>query len=926
MGVKKNLSEAVENKTLLDKIREITGYRGAAKTRLFLSELGYCTRFSDPRITEGLNAFLTINGYQKQIDHLVISGGLLPEFPPFYSVGNAERMRLLGVDPDKKSEPTSPRVDQQLFEYVLGSKDAAKFSEYREKWLMGKMNTWEDCKTFSSRQLETLLEGLDIPKIDYCLGDEDRFNMKYEEELKVNRMAKLAREYIKSLKEQREEIKTKWNEYSRQKNYEQGKLDKLEKELDVLKDINRGLASHLRSKTPNVPNFLRNSIAQKEDSFFHDLTTSQRRELLRRLREVKDEASFTALYQDKDKAVKMSRNKHEEAVAELAKVEEKLKPLDVNISAIERQLEQGDAITIFTKRASISPIEAEWLYKSVKDQYIEDLFSCFPEKIRKCLTTHISGSAKLSNVVYGPEKEDVLEEADLELVGGKVLVMHNTSFLSNTTSINGLSEAQREILFRKVLEKIVVETKGLVPETVVIAHGAGGLEITRISASPEFRAIDGTYREDPVMTTIITLPTMHSTDNLLRFYDKRMNKNWGTKRFAKKIHGTGATIETVLEDGSVIPFTIDTSSLIKIAEQKKLMEKQTPGSKDYLAEQKKLQQMCLIMPKSRAMIVDAHIGAANFAGTPTNYERLNRTINYLAANYNGKLDELILSELPDGVLTHTGSDRKFMGTPLPQLREEITARIEKIRAEKEGKELGREDYAAALEYAISRFTDSMAQNAIANLDQQYEAARPYIKSLAEKVSPAQMTLISGNHPRSQEGADEGKRLAGIVREYDPERKIKIMVSDAIGHKFGGQGGVKEADTGKTIGYYHEPESGKNSLPRTFNHLLSSGYGFDEFFAAHVHNPLVGYANGVAVTIGPSCQGPTDYSNKLPVKASLYGTVVKFSNAAPVEHPANGIIWHAWHFVNDDTLERAEYRKDGLDRLLESLACKKKDKK
>lgn len=410
---------------------------------------------------------------------------------------------------------------------------------------------------------------------------------------------------------------------------------------------------------------------------------------------------------------------------------------------------------------------------------------------------------------------------------------------------------------------------------------------------------------------------MHSTGELLKFYDKRMNKNWGTKRFSKKMHASAPVIQTVLEDGSEINFAIDTSSLIAIAEQKRKMSEHKKSSAEYKTEEEKLKQMCSILPKSRAILTDIHIGAANFAGTPSNYERLSRTINYLAANYNG-VDELILSEFPDGVLSHTSSDRKFMGKTLPELREEIAVLLD--RNTSEGKNL-KDDYLVALEQVIKLFTDAMSQNALPNLDKQYEAIHPYIKRIVEEIKPSQATLMSGNHARSNEGADEASRLADIIKVYDKEKIIKLVLSDAIGHKFGGQGGIREKETGKTVGYHHEPEGGKNALVSTINHLLSSNYGFDEFFAGHIHTPYAGYANGVAVTIGPACEGPTDYSIKLPVPSSPYGAIIKYSNAAQVGHPANKVIWHAWHFVNDDTLERPEYRNDGLETMIGKISAK-----
>lgn len=919
------------NKSLLQIFRELTGYEGTATTRLYLGELAFGTRLYDERLAEGLNTYLRQNGYQTEIDSLVIGGGLFPEFPPLYSVTNAERMRMLGADSKKESTPATARIEQ-ILEHVLGEKEAARFAEYREKWLANKINTWDDCRQFSRHQLETLLDGLEIGHIDYCMGEEDKFNQRYEEELKVNRLAKEARKYLKGRKETLEEEEKKEEQYAKQAHSLEERSNRSQQEYKVMTALNPRVRSHLKSQSPDIAKFLQGILQEEMDTLLQSIDTKgQREELLRRLRDVRDEASFTRLYEDKKQAADRCSEELKAVRKEAVKLQKHITSLEEDVDSLARQIEQGDAITIFTKRSHISPIEAEWIYKDVKDKYTEDILGAFPAALRERITTHISGSAKVQSLAFGDGKEDVLEEAEV-VQYGDILVIHNTRFRSTATTLYGLSDAQREVLWRKVLEKVTYETEHLVPKTIVAVHGSGGFAVTRMNVAPEFKLLDGSYRQDPELTTVMTLPVFQSTDKLLRFYDKHMNKTWGLKRFAQHVHGAGAVLQTVLEDGSELYEFIDTSSLMRIADQKREVAKAEKGSAAYTAAEEQLRLLCSRTLKLRATMGDAHFGAANFSGTPTNYERTARSLNYLRERYAGKLDDIILTEMPDGVLPHTGTDRKFFGKPLPQLRKEAA---EYLQAQNLKAAVPPEELAKILDHIIGEFSDAMAQNAVPNLERQYEIIRPYIEELVEQIGLQRAILISGNHPRSQEGADEASRLADIFRAADREKKIDFILSDGTGHKFGGQGGIADEEvlfagekrrTGKKLGFYHEPQGGKNAMPRTLDQLLAKGVGFDEFYAGHIHQCYAAYANGTAITINPPLQGPNDYSEHLGVKPSLYGPIVTFSNVAPLGHPANKNIWHAWHFINDDTLERPEFRFDQLEQVLQDLGSREEQKK
>jgi biotin operon repressor len=908
------------NGTILDVLRGVTGYEGKSETRLLLGELGLGTRFSDRKIFEGLNAWLQINGYaSKNIDTVIISGGIFPELPPFYSVGNAERMRLLGSDPDKEEVPSSPRVEQFLDE-IMGDKEAADFREYKQKWLTGKINHWGDAVENSSSALETLLDGIDVGSIHYGFGDEDKFNMQYSEEMEVNRLAKAAKDYVEGKKEELNEMKNSIKSYQKKITDEQKQHDFLAEEFAIFKNLNSRVRSHMRGSSVNISSYIKETVDAEADTLFANLNGVQTRDLKRRLKLVKGKTSirgFEKLYNASENSLKTSDQDLKKSRTELEKADKAMHPISDEIDSLERQLEQGDAITIFTKRASVTPTEAEWIYKRVKDKYIQDVESVFPARLRKKLTTHVSRTVRIGNIKYGTKKEEVAKEVevDMEMIGGDIMVIHNTRFSGNSASKNGLSDAQNEVLYRKSLERVSNE-EGLVPKTVIVAHGASGFGSKRFNTASEFKALDDSYRNDPEISTLMTLPVMHNLDRLRKFAEKGMNKTWGTKRFSKGLAAAGPVIQTMLEDGSELDFVIDNSSLIRIADQKAKRDGYRANTKKFKKEDGILREMCAMDATSRALVTDTHIGAPNFRGSPNNYLRLDRVINYLAANYGESLDELILGgDMVDGVLSHTNTDRKFYGGSLPELKSNVLDYLQDN--DLLSKDSSKEDVVTAIGHIVDLFSDAAAGNPVANLDRQYDAFKPFMKRMVEEISPKSVSCMSGNHGRSTEGADEGTRLADMVRMYDKGGKIKTLVADGIGTKFGSQGGITEKGTGKKIGYIHEPAGGKNAIVATVAHLVASGYQYDETFHGHIHDEHIGFVNGTAVTIGAPCEGNTDYAEKLPVKSAIYGTTVKFSNAALKDHAGNDMVWHLWHRVHDDTLEREEYRHDKVGGLLEA---------
>ncbi|MFP4115833.1 MAG: hypothetical protein ACLFTQ_01335 [Candidatus Aenigmatarchaeota archaeon] len=895
------------NKSLYGIFKENASYESGASARLFLGELGMGTKVYDERAMEGLSTYLEENDYKEEVDQVVIAGGLFPEFPFLYSKNNAERMRFLGQDEEVAKNETEERVSE-IIEAITSEETAEHYEEFEEKWIEGKLSSWQMVKEHTSRQLEILFENLDPERVDYCQGDEDRFNRKEREEIQVNKLAEKAREYRDELEEEMEQINEAYEE-------EEAELEEEEIKYDALKKMNNKLSGHMTADEPEPNEFLDFLIETESDKIFEEVGLGGEGDFTERISGIEEVEEFRNIYETVKDKVEEKREKIKELKGEK-------RPLEDRRHALERELEQGRTITRYTRRSYLSPKEAEWIYKKTKDDYTNDIFECFPDEVEDITEPHISRNATIENVSYGEGDEDVLDEAEVGIYDD-VLVMQSTKFRSDTTTLKSLEEGEEEVLYRRLISKVRNEAEDSVPELLLTPHGAGGFDVKRINTTPEYKELGGEERDAPEVSTIMPLPTFQSVDKLLEFKDKGI-RNWNTKRIDKHMHASGAVIQTVLEDGSEMTEYIDHSSLVDIAEKKKELEKYEEGSEEYEEVKGEIEKMCSKTPKVRAGLFDAHLGSANVPGTPSNYERAERTKNYLKEVYGDFVDELLFSELIHGVLEHTGTEQRVYSEPLPQIRKKNKEDLRKLTDE-EAEELTQEDYAEVIEDIDRRYKEALEQISWPNRSKQFDIAEHYVKELVEGTDPEKVINISGNHDRSDEGVDEATTLERIIKGFDWEGEI--INSSAFGSKHGGYGGIKdekviidgeEMSTGKSVGFHHKIPGGRTSNTRTKRKMLRSGYMFDELFAGHVHQPRVSFTSGTAITIFPGQEGLSEYVEHLPVNPAVYGTTVKYSNAAPEDHPANDIIWHGWHFVNDETLEREEYKGDEFDEELELL--------
>ncbi len=990
------------NDPLPEIVRNETDYDGDSNTTLLLGELGIGTKVYDHQAMKGLNRWMHENQYTDEVEQAVIGGGLLPEYPDLYSKKtNAERFRWIGQDEDKTEVPEATRL-AELYDMVMqGEKGSDKLQDHVDDWIRGKLSSWQEVLDYAHKQMGYLFDDFDVERVDYCMGEEDtHFN-------RIEREVKFLKQFQREAESFKEEMEEKYEQVADE--YDEGMMDQLQTEYEVLIDIHNKVSSHHsigeRYNNAHVQRFIDNNILEEhEDGSIdlaedlretHDLDYEFRQELVDMLSEIREmDAGETEAYEAYQGKYEELRDDLKPAIEHQQKLEETVDSIGDTLDKLELELE--DELARINSRHEMEAIDPEILYAATKDEYTEEIKSCFPEDVQEILETHISRSATVENVEYGEDDDQVLEEAEVD-VYGDMMVMHSTKFRSNTTTLFGLKEAERELLYRRMAEKVMKDNEGVIPKHIVVPHGGAGFQATRINTTPEFKHMDeDEYRDDPELSSITLLPTFQSVDKLIEFKDKGV-RNWATKRIDKHLHASGAVFHTTLEDGSELYEYVDHSSLSKIGEKVEELEEYEEGTQEWNELQNEIQDMCARTYTVRATLGDVHLGAANFEGTPSNYERFQRTINYLTDVYGEAIDEVVMTEMVDGALEHTDIAKKFMADSLPDVIERSAERVKETRQEnvalieemldgdtvgdmtitelygvadvdapsdtdglydhslrdllEDGSiyELEEEDYVTALTAAAQVGNQNMddwldtamkindnwldtheslyedvkhayEQSSLPNVDKQFEAADPFLESLLVGTMPERVTLTAGNHVRSDIGRDEATQLEYLIERYDLDDDLEIRKSASDGSKFGGFGAIKdetvnlggvEASTGKSVAFHHHSPGGTHANINTMRKLLESGYAFDEFFAGHVHHPRIGFTTGTAQTISPACQGPNDYSEFLKAKSAMYGTTVKFSNAAPQGDPANEMVTHGWHMVNDNTLEQEEFVDDAF---------------
>lgn len=906
-----------QNQTMLDAFKDATNYEGDGHSRLILGELANATEFDDPDALVGLNTYLHVNGYADELDSAVVAGGLFPEKPEWYGTRNADRMRAIGQDPDIEYDGEMNTLSRISYD-VGESEDAEWLREHHDEWIAKQMNTWNDIKSYTERRLDDLFAGLDLEQIDYCMGEEEfDFNRKEKEKKKLKKFIRKFKEYQEDLEAEKSKLKDRIPQLR----------ERFEEDIqsyETLMRIHNRVSSHLQATNPDVEQFYDDILEEEEDELLSGLS-ERRKDEFRSLFDDINADEYDSAKEQKDAylaVVDEHKDEWEEVkaledmIARKDEIDDKLSKLDVE--------GEDPNVTRFTKQYAIEPEDAGALYMLVKRDLTNNVFEVIPDQYEDALDTHISRYATVEDIDFEAtyenedgktvEVSDTLEEAEYE-VFGDTMVIHNTKFRSNTPTIHAMEEAVQEVVYRNMLEDVRKDGQDM-PSTVIVPHGAGGFATQRVNLTPEGRR-QNQYRDDPEMVTVMTLPTFQSTDNLLDFKDRGL-RNINTKRIDKHLHDSGAIIQTVLDDGSEFNEFVHHTSLSILGEMTRKLWMADPESETYEETKEQIEEMCARPMHVRAPLADVHFGAANFENTPSNYERAQRTLNYLTDVYGEAVDELVFSEMVEGVMDHTEMTKQVMGDLPNVLRDSLA---------EQASELDYDEYDSPMDYmedVIDYGFDEMAAEMTKNMEQlpygneskQYDAAKQLIDDAVAELKPELVALVTGNHPRNDSGGDEAQDTARWV-DMDDEN---LRVADAAGGtKHGGFGSWVDETTGRVITYQHKPPKGgkhlAKNIPRGIKEANLEG---DEFVFNHFHTPIAGVFMGKSWMVNPAEKGGDAYATVSGYGSPVYGALIQYSNNAEPESEASDLTWYAFHHVNDDTLEQEEHTGDALDDAHEQI--------
>lgn len=904
------------NQTMLDAFKDATNYEGDGHSRLILGELANATEFDDPDALVGLNTYLHVNGYADELDSAIVAGGLFPEKPEWYGTRNADRMRAIGQDPDIEYDGEMNTLSRVSYE--VGEEDDAEWlQDHHDEWIAKQMNSWNDIKSYTERRMDDLFAGLDLERIDYCMGEEDfDFNRKEKEKKKLKKFIRKFKEYKEDLEAEKGDLKERIPEL-------QERFQEDIQSYETLMKLHNRLSSHLTASRPDVESFYDSILEREEDDLLEGLSET-RKEAFRTMFDDINPQEYDTAKEQKDAYLQViDEHKEEwEEVKELEDLIARKEEIDDKLSKLDREGEDL-SVTRFTKQYAIEPEDAGALYMLVKRDLTNSVFDVIPEEYEDVLDTHISRYATVEDVDF----EATVENEDGELVDvsgtvdeaeyaifGDTMVIHNTKFRSNTPTLHAMQEAVQESVYRNMLND-VRQYEQEMPSTVIVPHGAGGFATQRINLTPEGRRTNA-YRDDPDMVTVMTLPTFQSTDNLLDFKDRGL-RHMHTKRIDKHLHDSGAIIQTVLDDGSEFNEFVHHTSLSILGELTRKMWMADKDSATYDELKEQVEEMCARPMHVRAPLADVHFGASNFENTPSNYERAQRTLNYLADVYGEAVDELVFSEMIEGDMDHTELTKQVMGDLPNVLRDNL--------AETAG-ELDYDEYDSPMDYMedvidygldemAAEMTKNMEMLPYANESKQYDAAKKLINDAVAALKPGLVSLVTGNHPRNDSGGDEAEQLKHMVDMDDDQ----VHVFDAAGGtKHGGFGTRIDEETGKAITYQHRPPKGGKHLAKNIPRgIIEGNMEGDEFVFNHFHTPIAGVFMGKSWMVNPAEKGGDAYATVNGFGAPVYGTLIQYSNNAPEDSAASRLNWHAFHHVNDDTLEEA-HTGDALDEAHEQL--------
>ena len=888
---------------------------------LYLAEPAFGTKaFEDKYTMKGLALALEVNGMAKNIQQVIVQGGMIPHIPPFTSKGYTGDMKFIGYIGRKPGEQKSQseiileeRLDN-VFEREFYNKEVNN-PERR------KITTLTDAYSVAGEQLQILMEV--FPETTFLrvqAGEEDRKNIAYlVEELaregtkrksdKIkeitqdlsDRKAELQESYAKTVIKRnflqhflrhksiaRREGEEKKEYYQRMERFSKNFTDQLEGSIDIPSEISEKLKKEDEKREGNAGEEWKKRI------------------LTEGTREILDSVYYLTRkgYDPQNLKIRLSQLEKELITSddELELLDSKVENMNSSLNWTKQLLEtRRAAITRFTKQYPQSADDAEVDWKKAKDAYSWPFYGF---KISQQSTFHISPrkrvsieTATLKDISSGEADKPEVEYSVAKHNQKTILLIHNLRHVfSDTTSPSGIKDAKllmnyENMVLKKFFSK---ELDRIQPDVILLGgHQTGGFRVmpwSKDSDSPE----EGVFVKGKRIGYMINLPTLQYIPYLERLVEKGFS-NWHTKRL-RDPYASAAVIHTEDKEG-VNNFTvIDTARLVEFGKisdaievyrtelKNKKLSKQKRGDIKNLIEQEK--------QKVRADFTKIEVAGDFHLGAPDHPDRYSKDQLIKAMQIYQKEHGLpaIISwdEILHGVMEKTfkSSTRYEAMTPEVFYQRKLTPIMNDAS-------LSQEERAKMV---VNESMRNQRAITIHNLSEQKRLFRvllkePYADGALEDGS--RLVLTSGNHANlSSPFEDEALELAN---QFDSRyiNEGQVIPFTGKGNPVG-TGRIKILNGSSLFAMHKFPER-QDEIYGIMCHLRKMNNDADLVIAGDRHQTGAGYADGILSVLHPGMESRNKFCDLIGKPAGLRG----FNNAY-IDPFKKGFC--AVDFIVDNTLE------------------------
>jgi len=855
----KNLDQLVSDTELL-KQEENKNYQILFKNML-LSDPGFSTRASDPRIMTGLAAFIKYNDIK--LNSVIIEGGLFPHMWEYTSKRNDKDQMYLGNDPLKTPES---KDDYYLF---------IKPKENPEQKASDEANFENNVKQKIKSYHEVIeVNKAEFKKLEKVLNEDVAFHYVHGTE-DINNMAELRFIKIANAKMQKkDEEKIIAN------------INSIEKEISDMLPIaeysgfKKDFMKNLISYTRNGKSEELKSKTQKEIS---DYISS----LFLKVKDKRDFAASKPEYIEKIKTELVALDSIEKLVSEydlikseakkyskeLKHAEKEKRDLELTIDA--RARVKKTSFYRLVKKVPVTPITQELVFREVKQEYNELLYEVSPLKFRPNFHIHssilkalvISGKdgskSKGSDMIYSPLIDSYYPE------GYKLLLAYN---LNTKSSVPNRMTLKQQKLYAHLLNKMQgLYNENVLPDAIISGNGIGGFRFQQQQKYTENTVI-GEERKTPESITHISLPTLLSYEKLINLKEKGLNVA-SVKRFSEGLYASGAVIHSLRSDYVEELEYIDTSELIKMGEleleieakEKKLSWKNLKEeTKDTIRNEiEQLKNKIKINTKSIEISGDVHIGSSNEPGRPTNYDFERATQRY--QRQNGLPDLLVASEYLHGSLKRGfDSDTQYFAD-VPSENIDLLNKIKGMNIPSDEKS-----------DLISRIAENIQSRIpLPRLDLQLKEAKrlviPYFKEVLDKGG--KVFLVSGNHNnKTNPKYDEAEMLAMVIPDDEKYKENnQLLIASGIGEQYGS--GTIRLENGKKLYSAHKPFKGVDEVIGAMQQMLNAN--IDAYIAVFfdLHHGGGGFADGTFFNSANGKEPWMKYVDAIGKTSSVRGSII-----------------------------------------------------